>query len=87
MFSWKGKERPLNDVVNVLCDFIDWCALPAECDSFIRNPTLWSSGKCEFGVTSLQFLVHIIHSEGVCLSTVSDFPFPSLTATYGNILV
>ena len=39
VFSKKGKERPLNDVVMELCHFIDKSVLPAECESFIRNPT------------------------------------------------
>ena len=39
VFSTNKKQRPLKDIVMELCDFIDKCTLPTECESFIRNPT------------------------------------------------
>ena len=38
VFSTKGKQRPLNNIVNELCDFINSCTLPRECELFIQNP-------------------------------------------------
>ena len=39
VLTTNSKQRPLKDIVMELCDFIDKCTLPAECESFIRNPT------------------------------------------------
>ena len=33
------KQRPLNNIVQELCDYIDSNPLPVHCVSFIRNPT------------------------------------------------
>ena len=39
VFTTNRKQRPLKDIIKELCDFIDESTLPAECKSFIRNPT------------------------------------------------
>lgn len=39
VFTTNRKQRPLMEIQQELCDFIDESVLPAECESFIRNPT------------------------------------------------
>lgn len=38
VFTSNCKQRPLNDIVQELCDYIDSNPLPEHCESFIRNP-------------------------------------------------
>lgn len=38
VFTTNRKQRPLKDIITELSDFIDDSTLPAECESFIRNP-------------------------------------------------
>ena len=39
VFTSNRKQRPLQDIVNELCNYIDNTPLPVHCDCFIRNPT------------------------------------------------
>ena len=39
VFTSNRKQRPLNNIVKELCDYIDINPPPEHCESFIRNPT------------------------------------------------
>ena len=69
MFTTNRKQRPLKDIVQELCDFIDKSTLPEECESFIRNPTSLIGRKVK-----QRFLDEVDGTPTCCYSgTVIDY--------------
>lgn len=75
-FTANRKQRPVEDIVKELCDVIEKDILPAECQSFIKNPTSLIGRRIRH-----RFVDEESNTSNWCVGTVTDYSFQSRSHT------